>query len=221
MESVYKLSKYSQKIDEACRTNQLNKVMEYNKHELAYINKLSKYFGNQKGGATAELVVEAVKELVQTVNASKDAKMNEFLQQIDNAVEPKAFDVFVDPPQLIPDEILQKVRELKKHESSAQEHLNHVRELQGKLERIGKENMEKILLVQNESDERYRSYIKCTDELSQAQEDAKRHADKIKEVQAELAQAKAQVRAQAAELAKAKDELAKAKDKAQAELAEV
>jgi hypothetical protein len=73
MDSVYKLSKYSQKIDEACRTNQLNKVMEYNKHELAYINKLSKYFGNQKGGATAEQVVGAVSRLVQKV---VDATLN-------------------------------------------------------------------------------------------------------------------------------------------------
>jgi chromosome segregation ATPase len=64
MDSVYKLSKYSQKIDEACRAKQLNKVMEYNKHELTYINKLSKYFGNQKGGSTVQDVVGAVEEVL-------------------------------------------------------------------------------------------------------------------------------------------------------------
>ena len=67
MDSVYKLSKYSQKIDEACRAKQLNKVMEYNKHELTYINKLSKYFGNQKGGAGVEEVVEVVKVVLEEV----------------------------------------------------------------------------------------------------------------------------------------------------------
>jgi chromosome segregation ATPase len=69
MDSVYKLSKYSQKIYEACRAKQLNKVMEYNKHELAYINKLSKYFGNQKGGAdtTIKDVVDAVGEVLKEV----------------------------------------------------------------------------------------------------------------------------------------------------------
>ena len=113
MESVYKLSKYSQKISEACRAKQLNKVMEYNQHELAHINKLSKYFGNQKGGdATVEQVVRAVSMLVQEVSSDKDAVMNTFLQKIDNAVEPKAFELFNDPPPLIHDEILQKVRAL-------------------------------------------------------------------------------------------------------------
>jgi chromosome segregation ATPase len=121
MESVYKLSKYSQKIDEACRTNQLNKVMEYNKHELAYINKLSKYFGNQKGGAEVEDVVDAVTKLVQKVVNGKDAKMNEFLHDIDNAVEPKeeggeAFRL----EQLIPRNILDKVDRLVRYNNKIQ-----------------------------------------------------------------------------------------------------
>jgi chromosome segregation ATPase len=76
MDSVYKLSKYSQKIDEACRAKQLDKVMEYNKHEIAYINKLSKYFGNQKGGATTvEQVVEAVKQVLNEAVANKDEEI--------------------------------------------------------------------------------------------------------------------------------------------------
>ena len=81
MDSVYKLSKYSQKIDEACRAKQLNKVMEYNKHELTYINKLSKYFGNQKGGATTvKEVVDAVEVVLGEVAGiviRKDAKIDE------------------------------------------------------------------------------------------------------------------------------------------------
>jgi hypothetical protein len=65
MDSVYKLTKYSQKIDEACRSKQLDKVIEYNKHELTYINKLSKYFGNQKGGAaTVEELFGAIEEVL-------------------------------------------------------------------------------------------------------------------------------------------------------------
>jgi chromosome segregation ATPase len=76
MDSVYKLSKYSQKIDEACRAKQLDKVMEYNKHELAYINKLSKYFGNQKGGATVDEVVKAVEQVLGEVAVVVEIKNN-------------------------------------------------------------------------------------------------------------------------------------------------
>jgi len=65
MESVYKLSKYSQKISEACRAKQLDKVMEYNNHELAYINKLSKYFNNQKGGATADDIIAVIVRIIE------------------------------------------------------------------------------------------------------------------------------------------------------------
>jgi chromosome segregation ATPase len=80
MDSVYKLSKYSQKIDEACRAKQLNKVMEYNKHELTYINKLSKYFGNQKGGATVEEVVGEVEAVLREVAEVVRGKDNEIKQ---------------------------------------------------------------------------------------------------------------------------------------------
>jgi chromosome segregation ATPase len=65
MDSVYKLTKYSQKIDEACRSKQLDKVIEYNKHELTYINKLSKYFGNQKGGATVDDVIAEIDKVLE------------------------------------------------------------------------------------------------------------------------------------------------------------
>ena len=85
MESVYKLSKYSQKIDEACRTNQLNKVMEYNKHELAYINKLSKYFGNQKGGATVEQVFAAIREAINKQTAELQSEIVRLTAELQSA----------------------------------------------------------------------------------------------------------------------------------------
>lgn len=128
MESVYKLSKYSQKISEACRSKQLDKVMEYNKHELAHINKLSKYFGNQKGGATVDQVVGAIGELVRDVVADRDAsistlqqlveKNSKVIAQIDNEVEgEKAIDLSDEggeaQPAPTPAVVLQKVKNLK------------------------------------------------------------------------------------------------------------
>jgi chromosome segregation ATPase len=123
MESVYKLSKYSQKISEACRAKQLNKVMEYNQHELAHINKLSKYFGNQKGGATVEKVVDAVGELVRDVVADRNRAIDvlqglvleksNVIEQIDNEVEGTAFSVSEAQPAPKPADVLQKVQKLK------------------------------------------------------------------------------------------------------------
>jgi uncharacterized protein (UPF0305 family) len=83
MESVYKLSKYSQKIGEACRAKQLDKVIEYNKHELAYINKLSKYFNNQKGGANVDEVFDVLKEAID--NIKKEAQQAQQAQQAELA----------------------------------------------------------------------------------------------------------------------------------------
>lgn len=54
MDSVYKLTKYSQKITDACQKKQYEKIGLYNKHENLYIKKLNEYFCNQKGGATAD-----------------------------------------------------------------------------------------------------------------------------------------------------------------------
>jgi DNA repair exonuclease SbcCD ATPase subunit len=124
MESVYKLSKYSQKISEACRTNQLNKVMEYNQHELAHINKLSKYFGNQKGGAEVGDVVGAVGELVQDVVADRNRVIDRLqqsvreksrdIEQIDKVFEgEKAFKLSEAQSAPQPEVVLQKVQKLK------------------------------------------------------------------------------------------------------------
>lgn len=128
MESVYKLSKYSQKISEACRAKQLDKVMEYNQHELAHINKLSKYFGNQKGGATVDQVVGAVGDLVKDVVADRNEVIRELQQsveknskviaQIDNEVEGEgAFSLSEiagkAQPAPQPTDVLRKVKNLK------------------------------------------------------------------------------------------------------------
>jgi hypothetical protein len=231
MESVYKLSKYSQKIDEACRAKQLDKVMEYNQHELAHINKLSKYFGNQKGGATVEKVVEAVSRLVQEVVNGKDAKMNEFLQEIDNAVElkeGKAVSLRTQP--LTTDVILQKVGALKIQASKAQEHINHVRELQGRLDRIVEDNRGKILSAQSQYDEMYKLYEKSKVDIAQAQRQAQALQERLDAVSAEaitesrakekaqneLAEAEARVKAQAAELAQTTAVLKEAQKQLQA-----
>ncbi len=87
MESVYKLSKYSQKIGEACRAKQLNKVMEYNKHELAYINKLSKYFNNQKGGASVEDVLEVIQHLIGEIKEKHEREMMSKLKELEQTNE--------------------------------------------------------------------------------------------------------------------------------------
>lgn len=127
MESVYKLSKYSQKISEACRSKQLDKVMEYNKHELAHINKLSKYFGNQKGGAEVQEVVGAVQELVKAVVADRDASISTLqqlvqekssvIEQIDDEVEGRVISLFKEEGEArsapTPAVVLQKVQRLK------------------------------------------------------------------------------------------------------------
>jgi chromosome segregation ATPase len=63
MDSVYKLTKYSQKITDACQKKQYEKVGLYNKHENLYIKKLNEYFCNQKGGAN----MAAVKALFETM----------------------------------------------------------------------------------------------------------------------------------------------------------
>lgn len=264
MESVYKLSKYSQKIDEACRTNQLNKVMEYNKHELAYINKLSKYFGNQKGGATVEQVVEAVKELVDVVVDDKNMEMNTFLQAIDNAVEGKILEIFGRVQLLTKGDILQKVGALKEQKDEQEatlqqvtdnfKQVNHefkqqnttraqdlkqaqddlakavaeslakdkaqaelaqakdqtslIRELQDRLNKIGEENMKKISTIERESEERYKSYIKCDEELTKASEQVQALHQDLKTVREQVAtESKAKEEAQA-ELAQAHQALA-------------
>ncbi len=127
MESVYKLSKYSQKISEACRSKQLDKVMEYNKHELAHINKLSKYFGNQKGGANVQEVVDAVGDLVRDVVADRNRlidklqqsvqKKDSVIAQIDDVIEERAISlsevagVVQTAPK--PEDVLKKVQKLK------------------------------------------------------------------------------------------------------------
>jgi chromosome segregation ATPase len=54
MDSVYKLTKYSQKITDACQKKQYEKIGLYNKHENLYIKKLNEYFCNQKGGAAVD-----------------------------------------------------------------------------------------------------------------------------------------------------------------------
>jgi chromosome segregation ATPase len=87
MESVYKLSKYSQKISEACRAKQLDKVMEYNNHELAYINKLSKYFNNQKGGAGVDEVFAAIREAINKQTAKLEEQVLELRRALEKAVK--------------------------------------------------------------------------------------------------------------------------------------
>lgn len=110
MDSVYKLTKYSQKIDEACRSKQLDKVIEYNKHELTYINKLSKYFGNQKGGATVDDVIAVIdtvlREAQDKVNGltesnklaivtikERDEQIKTITKQLENKIEVNKEDV--------------------------------------------------------------------------------------------------------------------------------
>ena len=269
MESVYKLSKYSQKIDEACRTNQLNKVMEYNKHELAYINKLSKYFGNQKGGATVEQVVEAVKELVDVVVADKDVVMNEFLQAIDNVFEGRVIKVFDEPQQLIPADILQKVRELvstkkdiydeyikyydqvialktemkqiyttiyiangdlggeqkevseelilgqfNKFKAQAQEQAKLIRELQIRIEKIEKENMDKISIVERGAHDDFTKRLLREDELAKARE-------QVQTLQQELKSVREQAAAESKAKEKAQAEFAQAAELAQTQATEL
>jgi hypothetical protein len=63
MDSVYKLTKYSQKITDACQKKQYEKIGLYNKHENLYIKKLNEYFGNQKGGADLEELNKFFREI--------------------------------------------------------------------------------------------------------------------------------------------------------------
>jgi hypothetical protein len=85
MESVYKLSKYSQKINEACRAKQFDRVIEYNKHELAYINKLSKYFGNQKGGATFQEVMDVFVRVIKQAVQLNQVKLDNVTRELEAA----------------------------------------------------------------------------------------------------------------------------------------
>ena len=91
MDSVYKLSKYSQKIGEACRAKQLDKVIEYNKHELAYINKLSKYFNNQKGGAKVEQIFAAIQEAIYRQTAKLEKQVENLDRLLDKAVKEASY----------------------------------------------------------------------------------------------------------------------------------
>jgi chromosome segregation ATPase len=67
MDSVYKLTKYSQKITDACQKKQYEKIGLYNKHENLYIKKLNEYFGNQKGGATLDDLLAFFNEIGQRI----------------------------------------------------------------------------------------------------------------------------------------------------------
>jgi chromosome segregation ATPase len=87
MDSVYKLSKYSQKISEACRAKQLDKVMEYNNHELAYINKLSKYFNNQKGGASAEQIIAVIERIIEKRTNELEEEIRNLKAELTNKIE--------------------------------------------------------------------------------------------------------------------------------------
>jgi chromosome segregation ATPase len=246
MESVYKLSKYSQKIDEACRTNQLNKVMEYNKHELAYINKLSKYFGNQKGGATVELVVAAVQDLVQAVVGDRDRvigllqqsvrEKSSVIEQIKGVIEGKAFSIGVGEAQtaLRPEDVLRKVQTLKQERDELtrkNETLKREKdEVQGSASR-GDSIVQRIQAVLNTKEQ----------ELTQAQQISKQTTDAMVNLQSELQSAKAELaeataqadgfkrqleivqsnvsakdNAHATELTKVKEELAKAQQQLEA-----
>ena len=199
MESVYKLSKYSQKISEACRAKQLNKVMEYNQHELAHINKLSKYFGNQKGGADVQAVVKAVSELVQAVVTDKDAEMKSFLQDINEQIkleEEKAFSLEGEqsPQQLLPRKILDKVDMLVRSYNKIQADYTSLWKQLDKL----KSDMQKIhteIYNANNGGQRSSSVLSVSvesilDQFNEfkykAQEDTKSHTDKLVRAIAEI-----------------------------------
>ena len=72
MDSVYKLTKYSQKITDACKNKQYEKIGLYNKHENLYIKKLNEYFCNQKGGADMTDVTTLFERMAHAVNAMRE-----------------------------------------------------------------------------------------------------------------------------------------------------
>ena len=219
MESVYKLSKYSQKIDEACRTNQLNKVMEYNKHELAYINKLSKYFGNQKGGATVGDVVGAVSRLVQAVVDDRDRAIDllqqsvrdksSVIEQIDDVIEGEKGIELGESVAPQPADVLKKVKVLKQEKDVQKARLQQVTD---ELQRVNSG-------FQQQNAQHAHDLKQAQDDLATAQRQAHDLQESLQKV-AEQATAQAKEKAQAnAELAdvraQAKDELTKVKAEAE------
>ena len=102
MDSVYKLTKYSQKITDACQKKQYEKVGLYNKHENLYIKKLNEYFCNQKGGANMDDVTalfEAMARAVDGMNADKETQAQEIAHlkskalQLESNLEAKDVDI--------------------------------------------------------------------------------------------------------------------------------
>ena len=131
MDSVYKLSKYSQKIGEACRAKQLDKVIEYNKHELAYINKLSKYFNNQKGGATVEQIFAAIQEAIYR----QTAKLEKQVENLDRLLV-KAVKEATDAKQILQTTITELVQVKQNNETLSGQIKNATQTLHAKEEEL-------------------------------------------------------------------------------------
>jgi len=86
----YKLNKYSKKVNDAYKQNNMSKVNEYMQHQFNYINKYAQQQQQQHGGSLEEIkallasIVESVRELNEEIRKNNEyiGVINELKQKI-------------------------------------------------------------------------------------------------------------------------------------------